>query len=46
MHVFEITVGKFIMPFPIFSILVIYSQEPLTVLEETILLDKLFFDLR
>ena len=46
MDIFEIAIREFVMPLPVFSILVIYSQEPLAVLEEPILFDEFVLDLR
>ena len=46
MNLFEITVGQLVMPSSLFTILGVYPQEPLAVLEKTVLIDELFLDLR
>src|ERR1700752_3209738 len=46
MDVFEFAIREFVMPLPVFSILVVYSQEPLAILEEPILFDEFVLDLR
>src|SRR5271165_1084074 len=46
MDIFEIPICKFVMPPTFFSVLVVYRQEPLSVLGEAVLFDEFFFGLR
>jgi hypothetical protein len=46
MDIFEIAKWKFVMPPTFFSVLVVYSQEPIAVFEEPIVFDEFVLDLR
>src|SRR5208337_1662914 len=46
MDIFEIAIREFVMPPTFFSVLVVYRQEPFTVLGEAVLFDEFFFGLR
>jgi len=46
MDSFEISIREFVLPLPVFSVLVIYPQEPLAILDEPILFDEFVLDLR